>query len=126
MGQQYRIDIPPGLERTSRILIDDDGWQVGVPFSIQASDWWARQTAWCTRNDVSAFEHYDRQCGLIVFRKLGEGSDADLCWQLHAASGEFRDGNNRRVSWRGFLQRHPALAGKLLQAIATRLPGGAA
>lgn len=121
MPTQYRIEIPPGLELKSAILVDDDDWQVGVPWTLCASAWWSRQTEWCTRHDISAFEHYDRLGQLIVIRKLGHGLAVDQCWQLHPGTGEFRDRNNRRASWRGFLQRHPDLAGKLMAAFAKRL-----
>lgn len=119
-----RSEIPPGLESTSIILVDDADWQVGVPLTIWSSVWWGRQTDWCTRQDLASFEYYLRQGHLIVFRKTGPNFGQSQSWQLHPATGEFRDKNNRRASWRGFLQRHPELAGKLMAAFALRLVEG--
>jgi len=56
-----------------------------------------------------------------VFRILDRDVNGSQAWQLHAASGEFRDACNRRASWRGFLSRHPEMASALLAAVAIRL-----
>lgn len=117
-------EIPPGLELSSIVLVDDSDWQIGVPLTIWSSAWWGRQAEWCTRHDPASFEQYIRQGQLIVFRKAGPILGESQSWQLHPATGEFRDQNNRRTSWRGFLQRHPELAGRLMAAFAQRLADG--
>jgi protein-S-isoprenylcysteine O-methyltransferase Ste14 len=114
-------DIPSALEASSITLVNDGCWQVGVPLTPQSARWWGRQTNWCTAWDEPAFYLYARSGHLIVFRNLDRYVSGNRAWQLHAASGEFRDACNRRASWRGFLSRHPELAGALLAAIAIRL-----
>lgn len=121
MNSVCHDEIPAGIELKSIILVDDADWQVGIPLSIWASVWWGRQTEWCTRHDIASFESYNRQGQLIVFRKAGPAFGESQSWQLHPATGEFRDQHNRRASWRGFLQRHPELAGRLMAAFALRL-----
>lgn len=123
MHAVHHVEIPPGMELTSIILVDDADWQVGIPLTMWSSAWWGRQTEWCTRHDLPSFEHYDCQGHLIVFRKAGPTFGENQSWQLHPATGEFRNQYNRRASWRGFLQRHPELVGRLMAAFALRLAG---
>jgi hypothetical protein len=118
-----QAELPPGLELNSVILVNDSEWQVGVPLTPWASSWWGRQTDWCTRHDLASFESYVQTGVLIVFRRTGQNVSENQSWQLHPATGEFRDQLNRRASWRGFLQRHPELAGKLMVAFAMRQAG---
>lgn len=77
--------------------------------TLWAAAWWGRYTDWCTARDMSAFEVYNRQGPLLVFRhRAGVGF-----WQLHPVTGEFRDALNRQASWRGFLSRYPSVCGAL-------------
>lgn len=124
MSTKFLDEIPLGMEAKSVILVDDADWQVGIPLTIWSSAWWGRQTEWCTRHDLASFECYHGQGQLIVLRKAGPTYGESQSWQLHPATGEFRDQCNRRASWRGFLPRHPELAGRLMAAFALRLTEG--
>jgi hypothetical protein len=77
--------------------------------TLWAAAWWGRHTNWCTARDMSAFEVYNRQGPLLVFRhRAGVGF-----WQLHPVTGEFRDSLNRQASWRRFVSRYPSVCGAL-------------
>lgn len=102
--------VPPDVAPQSILLWESSNWLVGVPMTFLASCWWGGFTDWCTAIDEPSFTIYSRQGPLLVFRQR----QTSWRWQLHPATGEFRDKANRRASWRGFLARYPELAGALV------------
>ncbi len=106
------IPVPADVRPQSAILAETEAWLIGVPLTPWAAGWWGSWTEWCTAIDESAFNVYHRQGPLIVFRQRV----ASWRWQLHPATGEFRDMRNRRASWRGFLGRYPEVSEALLAA----------
>ncbi|WP_416908731.1 MAG: hypothetical protein ACMVO5_03720 [Polymorphobacter sp.] len=109
MSSIFPFDIPETVRRESLVLLDSDEWLIGAPLTFWASMCWGRGTDWCTACDLTAFEIYHRQGPLLVFRQRYEGG----CWQLHPATREFRNGQNRLASWRGFLGHYPVICGAL-------------
>jgi hypothetical protein len=99
--------VPQEVERESLLLWESANWVIGVPLSFRASCWWGNFTQWCTALDEPSFNIYDRKGPLLVFRHQRTNGK----WQLHPATGEFRDLHNRRTSWRSFLARHPEVVG---------------
>jgi len=108
--------IPPDLREQSVVLYETHDWIVGTPLTAQAAHWWGGRSAWCTASDVAAFEQYNRTAPLIVLVERVTHAR----WQLHAATGEFRDSRNRRASWRGFVARHAGVASGLMMALGVR------
>jgi hypothetical protein len=106
--------VPPDVAPHSIVLWNTPDWLVGVPLTWWASAWWGSFTEWCTAWDEAAFEVYARQGPLLVFRQRR----TSWRWQLHTATGEFRDRANRRASWRAFLTRHPEVVGACWAAAA--------
>lgn len=104
--------VPDVIAQQSIMLHSCRSWLVGVPMTPEAAGWWGFFTDWCTARDVSAFSIYHRQGPLIVFQHRS----ASWRWQLHPATGEFRDMQNRGASWKGFLGRHPEVAAALAKA----------
>ena len=106
--------IPRDIRPISQVIVESDGWHIGVPLSPHAMHWWGSFTDWCTAFDSSFFHDYSSKGPLIVFRSRV----TSFRWLLHPATGEFRDCNNKRVSWRGFLMRNPDVAGDVMLALA--------
>lgn len=98
-----RREVPADVLPESLLLLRTERWLVGCPLSFHASCWWGAWTEWCTAVDAPSFEAYARRGPLVVFMDRV----ASWRWQLHAASGEFRDLSGRRISWIGFVQRNP-------------------
>jgi hypothetical protein len=119
MDANRQTAIPHWVRDTSLILVEDASWWVALPRTADSARWWGTDTNWCTAEDFSAFEVYERQGPLIIFRKSPLIGLSTKAWQLHAVTGEFRDNQNRRASWKGFLSRHPEMAGKLINGIAS-------
>lgn len=107
------IPVPRDVRPASIVLLESRFWLVGVPLTPAAAAWWGSWTDWCTAIDDSAFHIYHRQGPLIVFRQRV----ASWRWQLHPATGEFRDLQNRKASWQGFLGRYPELCGALVAGV---------
>lgn len=105
--------VPEDVRPHSKLLWETDQWLVGVPLSIYAMCWWGSFTDWCVAREPSYFESYT-QCGpVVVFRSR----ITSFRWALHASTSEFRDFQNKRVSWRGFLMRHPEVADDMMSAV---------
>ena len=111
------IPVPPDILPMSVVLLESPRWLVGVPLTPWAAAWWGSWTGWCTAVDDGAFHFYHRRGPLLVFRQR----ETSWRWQLHAATGEFRNCGNRRVSWRGFLGKYPEVSEALVAALARGL-----
>jgi hypothetical protein len=98
-----RREVPTDVLPESLLLLRNRRWLVGVPLTYHAACWWGSWTQWCTARDEPSFDLYFRQGPLVVFMERV----ASWRWQLHPATGEFRDMDGRRVSWRGFVSRNP-------------------
>lgn len=107
-------NIPKDIRFLSRVIVESDRWHVGVPLSPRAMYWWGSFTDWCTAFDSSFFHAYMAKGPMIVFRSRV----TSFRWLLHPVTGEFRDCNNKRVSWRGFLMRNADIAGDVMLALA--------
>lgn len=105
--------VPDDVLPYSRVLVQSDDWLVGIPLSPHAMFWWGAFTEWCTAHDSALFNEYNQRGALIVFRSMTSA----FKWMLHAATGEFRNCDNRVVSWRGFLMRHPELTAQLMESL---------
>jgi hypothetical protein len=105
--------IPEDVWGQSLFLLDDDDWLIAVPLSPGAARWWGRLTDWCTAEWLPTFWEYRDKGPLIVFCSRAEGRR----WQLHPVTGEFRDENNKMVSWRRFLARYPAVMGAVVNVL---------
>jgi len=110
------IPVPSDIRLGSVVLLESADWLIGTPLTPWAAAWWGSFTDWCTVIDDGAFACYHRQGPLIVFRQRV----ASWRWQLHPATGEFRDIRNRRASWRGFLGRYPEIAEAFVGAVQER------
>lgn len=115
--------VPANVRSQTLMLLEAADWQVGVPLTFWASAWWGMGTEWCTATDAPSFDIYHRRGPLIVFRACASGER----WQLHPSTGEFRDAQNRKKSWRGFVGRNPdvlqALAGAFVRGLWGEVPG---
>lgn len=100
-----KVSMPLDVESQSFVLFDSAEWLIGIPRSPWAARWWGQHTDWCTAADLGAFWEYRDKGPLVVFRCLTSG----MRWQFHPATGEFRDGRNKQVSWRGFVCRNPVV-----------------
>lgn len=118
MNLDGRFDISPSMRRSTYVLVESDDWEVAIPCTRLAAREWGQGTDWCTGYDEAAFAQYMRDGALMIFRQVRTGR----LWQLHPASGEFRDARNRRASWRGFVQREPKLLAMLMAALAALDP----
>jgi hypothetical protein len=67
-----------------------------------ASYFWSEGTSWCT-SDTSCFNDYRSLGPLILFKSFADGRH----YLLSAANCEFRNGRNRRLSLKVFLERFP-------------------
>lgn len=105
--------IPEDVWGQSLFLLDDAEWLIAVPLSPWAARWWGRFTDWCTAEALPCFWEYSDKGPLIVFCSRVEGRR----WQLHPVTGEFRDENNKAVSWRRFLGRYPAVMGAVVSVL---------
>lgn len=105
--------IPDGIRAESHIAIENDRWLVGAPLTARAMYWWGAFTDWCVAIDHGFFVDYLARGPLIIFIAHHTGSR----WALHPTTGEFRNANNRRASWTGFIMRHPDIAAGLLAAL---------
>lgn len=106
--------MPADVRDQSLLLLDKGDWLIGVPFTPFAAWWWGRQTNWCTAEEPGLFLEYHAKGPLVIFCLRSQ----DLCWQLHPATGEFRNADNRTASWRGFLSRHPAVVEAIVNLLA--------
>jgi len=106
--------IPEDILAQSRVILQSDEWLVGIPLTPAAMYWWGAWTEWCTAWDASFFHSYNESGPLIVFRSRS----TSFKWMLHVPRGEFRNCDNRVVSWRGFLMRDAKLSAQLLTGIA--------
>ena len=106
--------IPEDVWGQSLFLLDDADWLIVVPQSAGAARWWGRGSDWCTAESLPSFWEYNDRGPLIVFCHRGAG----LRWQLHPATGEFRDEHNKALSWRRFLGRYPAVMGAVVRVLA--------
>ena len=97
------ISLPHAIRQRSIVLLESRAWLIGAPMTPWAAAWWGTFTNWCTATDDGAFNAYRERGPLIVFHyRVG------ACrWQLHAATGEFRNIDNKMASWRGFLGKYP-------------------
>lgn len=107
-------ELPSEIRVSSLILLDDDDWLIGIPLKASAAMWWGRYTTWCTAVDESFYRKYRENGHLIVFISRSEGGS----WQLQPATGEFRNEFNKRVSWRGFVNRNPSILSLLITVLA--------
>jgi hypothetical protein len=105
--------IPDDVRAGSRVILESDFWAVGLPLTYRAMHWWGAFSDWCVAADHGLFVDYIERGPLIVF--LSHQTDAR--WALHPTTGEFRNAKNRRVSWAGFIMRHPDIAAGLLAAL---------
>jgi hypothetical protein len=112
--------IPEDVWGQSLMLLDSAEWLVAVPLSPGAARWWGRFTDWCTAETLPSFWEYNDKGPLIVFCARVEGRR----WQLHAATGEFRDERNKAVSWRRFLGRYPAVMGAVVNVLRAHVRKG--
>lgn len=110
----YSDPIPPDVREGSRVLLETANWVVGIPDTMRAMYWWGAFTEWCVSSDEDMFEYFSEKGPLIVFRSRHDS----FRWALHSCGGEFRNANNRRASWSGFLMRNPDIAVGLLIALA--------
>jgi hypothetical protein len=106
--------IPEDVWGQSLFLLDNADWLIAAPLSPGAARWWGRFTEWCTAENLPSFWEYNDKGPLIVFCSRVEGRR----WQLHPATGEFRDEHNKAVSWRRFLGRYPAVMGAVVALLA--------
>jgi hypothetical protein len=106
--------IPDDIRSCSRVIIETNAWLVGIPLNPLAMYWWGAFTEWCVAADAGVFADYADLGCLIVFRSR----TTRFRWALHSATGEFRNSNNRRASWSGFLMRNPDVAAGLMKALA--------
>lgn len=114
-GEHVVLDsVPVDIRPQSRMLLETEAWLVGVPLTRWAMMWWGGFTEWCTARSDGAFEQYHRQGDLIVFRSRVSWHR----WMLHPATAEFRDRDNKRRSWRGFLMKNGDIAAGLMMALA--------
>lgn len=106
--------IPRDVLEQSHIVMENSGWHVGIPLTSHAMYWWGAFTKWCVAADSGMFLDYAERGALIVFRSRS----TSFRWALHSVTGEFRNADNKRASWSGFLMRNPDIAAGLLSALA--------
>lgn len=109
------MTIPDDVRPHTAVIAETDEWLIGAPLSPYAMFWWGAFTDWCTALDAGMFNDYTAKGVLIVFKDR----TTSYRWMLQPSTGEFRDRDNKRASWRGFLMRHPELAGALLERLAS-------
>lgn len=102
--------IPEDVRAESRIVIESERWTVGMPLTPNAMFWWGAFTHWCVAADSALFADYVERGPLVIFRSR----QTSFRWALHPVTGEFRNVNNRRASWSGFVMRNPDIAAGLL------------
>jgi hypothetical protein len=110
--------LPSDVREQSLLLFDDEEWVVAVPMTAWAAWWWGQYSQWCTAHEPGSFGKYQAKGPLVVFCSRSEGDS----WQLHPATGEFRDERNRLVSWRGFLSRNPSIMAAIIGVLARACP----
>lgn len=98
-----RRQIPDDVRPQSVVLLESDRWLIGVPLTRHANDWWGSLAAWCTSLAPDTYSSYMARGPLLIFWQR----ESSWKWQLHPASGEFRDLNNKPLKWRAFLAEHP-------------------
>jgi hypothetical protein len=103
------------LRFESSVLVGGGDWLVAQPFSLRALRQLSGGADWCVVQKETDFWDYFDAGGILLFRqKRGRG-----CWLLHPAREECRDWHGRKMSWRGFLMRHPEVALLVLEGFAT-------
>ena len=97
----------------SQVVLNTSRYLMLIPKTMEAAQWFGRDTEWCTAWGGEHGRHPTKGCLWNSYKNdvlyILRDNETGGLWQFHRASGQYMDVNDRRIDLGRFSQEHPEI-----------------